>query len=90
MAFLLTRLYKPCLHALRHVSRLKKFLALLRKTATLQILLNRAEQKQRSCNIFVAVCVSARLENTDLSLSSVAATSFFNSKLIHKHEMNKN
>jgi hypothetical protein len=32
--------------------------------------------KQRSCNIFVAVCVSARLENTDLSLSSVAATSF--------------
>jgi hypothetical protein len=55
---------------------LKTFLALLRKTATLQILLNRAEQKQRSCNIFVAVCVSARSENTDISLSSVAATSF--------------
>ncbi|MDR0506286.1 MAG: hypothetical protein LBH32_05670 [Dysgonamonadaceae bacterium] len=47
-----------------------------RKTATLQILLNHAEQKQRSCNIFVAVCVSARLENTDISLSSVATTSF--------------
>jgi hypothetical protein len=25
MAFLLTRLYKPCLHALRHVFRLKNF-----------------------------------------------------------------
>jgi hypothetical protein len=37
-----------------------------RKTATLQFFLNRAEQKQRSCDIF------------------------FNSKLIHKHEMNKN
>jgi hypothetical protein len=55
MAFLLTRLYKPCLHALRHVSRLKTFLALLRKTDKLKILLNLAEQKQRSSNIFVAV-----------------------------------
>ncbi|MDR0506177.1 MAG: hypothetical protein LBH32_05105 [Dysgonamonadaceae bacterium] len=33
-------------------------------------------EKARSASIFVAVCVSARLENTDLSLSSVAAHLF--------------
>ncbi|MDR0506284.1 MAG: hypothetical protein LBH32_05660, partial [Dysgonamonadaceae bacterium] len=54
---------------------------LLRKTATLQILLNRAEQKQRSCNIFVAVCVSARLENTDRLNEQRSCDIFFNSKL---------